>query len=90
MQFVGCSTHGVPKGGMEIMQHGASLTARDKLQVAAFKSIFRSNPDLRPEMRLARAVVATCDEALKTYGKESLIQEWIQNYACEASCTYEM
>ncbi len=72
------------------MQYGASLTARDKLQVAAFKSIFRSNPDLGPEMRLARAVVATSDEALKIHGKAILIQEWIQNYQHEAGCTLEM
>jgi hypothetical protein len=52
---------------MEIMQHGASLTAKDKLQIAAFKSIFRSNPDLGPETRLAHAVLATCDEALKAH-----------------------
>lgn len=72
------------------MQYGVSFTARDKLQVAAFKSIFRSNPDLGPEMRLACAVVATCDEALETHGKESLIQEWIQNYEREASFFHEM
>jgi hypothetical protein len=63
--------------------YSASLTVRDRLQVAAFKSIFHSNPDLGPEMRLAHAIVATCDEALKTYGKEALIQEWIQTYEYE-------
>lgn len=70
--------------------YSASLTVRDRLQVAAFKSIFHSNPDLEPEMRLAHAIVATCDEALKTYGKEALIQEWIQTYEYEDRRIREM
>ena len=70
--------------------YSASLTVRDRLQVAAFKSIFHSNPDLGPEMRLAHAIVATCDEALKTYGKEALIQKWIQTYEYEDRRIREM
>jgi len=38
---------------------------------------------LGPELRLAHAIVATCDDALKTYGKEALIQQWIQTYEYE-------
>ena len=41
-------------------------------------------------MRLAHAIVATCDEALKTYGKEALIQEWIQTYEYEDRRIREM
>jgi hypothetical protein len=67
-------------GGTEMRAHSASLTVRDRLQVAAFKSIFNSNPDLRPELRLVHAIVATCDDALNNFGKETLIQEWIQTY----------
>ena len=56
-------------------------TVRDKMQIAAFKSIFRCNPDLNPETRLAHAILATCDDALNHNGKETLIQKWIQMYA---------
>ena len=77
-------------GGTEMRTYSASLTVRDRLQVAAFKSIFHSNPDLGPEMRLAHAIVATCDEALRTYGKEALIQEWIQTYEYEDRLIREM
>ncbi len=73
-----------------MMTYSASLTVRDRLQVAAFKSIFHSNPDLGPEMRLAHAIVATCDEALKTNGKEALIQEWITTYEYEDRVIHEM
>ena len=77
-------------GGTEMRAHSASLTVRDRLQVAAFKSIFHSNPDLRPELRLVHAIVATCDDALKTHGKETLIQEWIQTYEYEDRRIREM
>lgn len=70
--------------------YSASLSVKDRLQVAAFKSIFHSNPDLNPEMRLAHAIVATCDDALKTFGKEALIQEWIRTYEYEDRYLREM
>ncbi len=70
--------------------YSASLTVRDRLQVAAFKSIFHSNPDLGPELRLVHAIVATCDDALKNYGKETLIQQWIQTYEYEDRGIREM
>ncbi len=58
-------------------------TVRDKLQVTAFKSIFKANPDLEPDVRFAYAVVATCDEALDLDGKKTLIQEWARVYGQE-------
>ena len=70
--------------------YSASFSVRDRLQVAAFKSIFHSNPDLDPEMRLVHAIVATCDDALRVHGKETLIQEWIRTYEYEDRVIREM
>ena len=77
-------------GGKEMRSYSASLSVRDRLQVAAFKSIFHSNPDLEPELRLVHAIVATSDDALRTHGKEALIQEWIRTYEYEDRYRHEM
>ena len=58
---------------------------KDRIHVAAFRSIFNAHPDLKPEARLAYAIVATCDEALDLSGKEALIQKWILAYGEESS-----
>ena len=57
-----------------------SQVFRDRMHVAAFRSIFKAHPDLKPEARLAYAIVATCDEALDLSGKDALIQQWILAY----------
>jgi len=62
-------------------------TVRDKLQIAAFKSIFRCNPDLDPETRLVHAILATCDDALAVNGKETLIEKWINVYGENSTST---
>lgn len=58
---------------------------KDRLHVAAFRSIFKAHPDLRPEARLAYAIVATCDEALDLSGKDALVQQWILAYGEEST-----
>ena len=58
-------------------------SVRDKLQVTAFKSIFRANPDMDPNIRFAYAVVSTCDEALDITKKKDLIQQWVQTYGTD-------
>ena len=68
-------------------RYRALQTVRDKMQIAAFKSIFRSNPDLVPEMRLVHAILATCDDALAAHGKESLIEQWTKQYEKNSTCS---
>ena len=62
-----------------------SQVFRDRMHVAAFRSIFKAHPDLRPEMRLAYAILATSDEALDLSGKDALVQKWIDTYGEEST-----
>ena len=68
-------------------RYRALQTVRDKMQIAAFKSIFRANPDLIPEMRLVHAILATCDDALAVNGKEALIEQWTKLYEKNSDCS---
>ena len=63
-------------------------TIRDRMHVAAFRSIFKAHPDLKPEVRLAYAIVATSDEALEGKGQEALIQQWVRTYGEDNTSLY--
>ena len=56
-------------------------TPRDRMHVAAFRSIYRANPELAPVERFAYALVSTCDDALDRAGKHTLIEQWQATYA---------
>lgn len=71
-------------GDMEMKRIATSQVFRDRMHVAAFRSIFKAHPDLKPEARLAYAIVATCDEALDLSGKDALVQQWILTYGEES------